>query len=295
MDDVTEGLVELDPGVRFDPEKFKMVKHEELVESDKNVKGDKRTMDELKKIANTVYKCVQFTDDYPSNHPSGRMPVLDLQMFVSEKGQIMFEFFQKPMACKFVIPYKSAHSKKMKLAVMVEEGLRRLRNHSRGMDWEVKRKVMEEWSRKLRRSGYPQTFRHQVVKSAVVKYEKMCKVEDDGGRPMYRSREWHESARRMEKERKLVSWHQTEKDTVSAPLILDPTAGGLTSKIKLICQKFEKTSGFRILVKERAGDAVRQDARSEPLRNRSCGRGDCLFCSSGKPGSCEVNSVGYRI
>ena len=146
-----------------------------------------------------------------------------------------------------------------------------------------------------RKSGYPQTFRHQVVKSAVVKYEKMCKVEDEGGRPMYRSREWHESARRMEKERKLVSWHQTEKDTVSAPLILDPTAGGLTSKIKLLCQKFEKTSGFRILVKERAGDAVRQDARSEPLRNRSCGREDCLCCSSGKPGSCEVNSVGYRI
>ena len=57
------------------------------------------------------------------------------------------------MAYQFVIPYKSAHSKKMKLAVMVEEGLRRLRKHSRGMDWEVKRKVMEEWSQKLRRSG----------------------------------------------------------------------------------------------------------------------------------------------
>ena len=73
------------------------------------------------------------------------------------------------------------------------------------------------------------------------------------------------------------------------------TVGGLTCKIKPICQKFEKTRGFRILVKQRAGDAMRQDARSEPLRNRSCGRKDCLCCSSGKPGSCEINSVGYRI
>ena len=120
-----------------------MVKVKELEESDKTVRGDKRTMDELKKVANTSYKTVQFTSDCPSNHPGGRMPVLDLQMFVGE-GLIMFEFYEKPMAYKFVIPCKSAHSKKMKLAVMVEEGVRRLRNHSRGIDWERKRKVMEE-------------------------------------------------------------------------------------------------------------------------------------------------------
>ena len=82
VDDVTECVVELDPGVRFDPEKCKMVKVEELEESDKNVKGDKRTMDELKIVANTIYKSVQFTSDCPSKHPGGRMPVLDLQMFV---------------------------------------------------------------------------------------------------------------------------------------------------------------------------------------------------------------------
>ena len=48
-------------------------------------------------------------------------------------------------------------------------------------------------------------------------------------------------------------------------------------------------------MKERAGDSLKQDAKSEPLRNRSCGRDNCLCCSSGKPGNCEVNSVGYRI
>ena len=151
------------------------------------------------------------------------MQVLDLQLYVGEDGQIQFKFYQKPMACKLVIPYVSAHSKKMKLAVMVEEGLRRLRNHSRGMEWERKRIVMEEWSRKIRRSGYPHSFRHQVIKSAVRKWEDMCKVEDEGGRPIYRSGEWHRSARRLEKERKKVSWHKSAKDQVSAPLILDPT------------------------------------------------------------------------
>ena len=86
----------------------------------------------------------------------------------------------------------------MKLSVMVEEGVRRLRNHSRGLEWERKRTVMEEWSRKLRRSGYPHSFRHQVIQAAVRKWDAMFKVEDEGGRPIYRSGEWHESARRLE-------------------------------------------------------------------------------------------------
>ena len=196
VDDVTEALVALDPGVRFDSEKMKFVEIKELEESDENVDGAKRTMNELKKVANTIYECVQFTDDCPSNHVSGKMPVLNLQLSVGEEGQIQFEFYQKPMACKFVIPYGSAHSKKMKLSVMVEEGVRRLRNHYRGMEWERKRKVTEEWSRKLWRSGYPHSFRHQVIKSAVRKWEDMCKVEDEGGRPIYRSGVWHRSSRR---------------------------------------------------------------------------------------------------
>ena len=59
------------------------------------------------------------------------------------------------------------------------EGLRRLRNHTRGIEWERSRKVMEDWSRKLKRSGYPATMRHEVIKAAVDKYEKMCTEEDD--------------------------------------------------------------------------------------------------------------------
>ena len=95
-------------------------------------------------------------------------------------GKIEHEFFKKPCTSEVVIPYTSAHSRKMKLAVLVEEGLRRLRNHTRGLEWERSRKVMEDWSRKLRRSGYPATMRHEVIKAAVDRYKKMCMEEDEG-------------------------------------------------------------------------------------------------------------------
>ena len=88
---------------------------------------------------------------------------------------IRYEFYEKPCASGLVIPANSAHSKQMKLSVMVEEGMRMLRNNSRVLDWESRRRVMEAWSRKLQRSGYPATFRHQVVSAAVLKWERMCK------------------------------------------------------------------------------------------------------------------------
>ena len=84
---------------------------------------------------------------------------------------------------------------------------------------------MEDWARKLKRSGYAATVRHQVVKEAVEKFERMCKVEDDGGRQIHRAREWQEAARRLEKELKPASWHKSSDDQPSAPPHSRPNRG----------------------------------------------------------------------
>ena len=69
----------------------------------------------LKDIANTIYDCVQFTVDCPSSNDSGKVPVLDLNVYI-RGDQIVHEFYEKPCASKMVIPYSSAHSNKMKIA-----------------------------------------------------------------------------------------------------------------------------------------------------------------------------------
>ena len=85
-------------------------------------------------------------------------------------------------------------------------------------------------------------MRHEVIKTDCEKYDRMCEEEDKGGRPVHRPREWREKERRREKELKLSNWHKTKKNQVSAPLILDPTAGNLTKEIKEVCVKFEKVT-----------------------------------------------------
>ena len=143
VDDTTDALAAIDPGVMF--EDGILVFKEELVAEDKKIPEDERTMKVLRDIANSIYKCVQFTIDFPTNYEDMKVPVLDLKLFLQD-SQLVHEFYEKPCAAKLVIPFKSAHSRRMKMSVLVEEGLRRLRNNSQGMEWELSGSVMEKWS-----------------------------------------------------------------------------------------------------------------------------------------------------
>ena len=291
VDDELEGLAAVEPGVRF--EEGKLIVKEDKIEEDQLLEADERTFRLLRDIGNSIFKCIQFTIDVPSLNENGRLPVLDLNVEVVG-GKIEHGFFQKPCTSEIVIPFNSAHSRKMKMSVLVEEGVRRLRNHSRGMEWERSRQVMEDWSRRLRRSGYPATMRHEVIKAAVERYDKLCKEEEEGVRPIHRPRKWKEDERRREKELKRTNWHQNQPNQVSAPLILDPTAGDMTRDMKEVCKNFENVTGWRIPVVERAGLAMRSLAKAEPLKTEGCKRDDCFPCTTGG-GNCERNGSGYQI
>ena len=93
--------------------------------------------------------------------------------------------------------------------------------------------------------------------------------EDSGVRPIHRARSWQKAARRLEKERKASTWHQTSAGTVSAPLIINHFAGELTEKMKVACKDFGLSMGMDVKVIERAGNSVRSDAKSEPLRDKT--------------------------
>ena len=92
VDDFLLALRGLDPGVRYDEESMKMVRVEVLGDSDMDAPEDARTMEELRKIANTVFQCMQFTIDCPSIQEEGMVPVLDTAMYIGEDGLIKYQF-----------------------------------------------------------------------------------------------------------------------------------------------------------------------------------------------------------
>jgi len=74
---------------------------------------DKRTFRVLREIADSVTSMIKWSEEYPSAHESGKLPVLDVQMWCEYDGtstRILHEFYMKPMANIVIIPATSAVS-----------------------------------------------------------------------------------------------------------------------------------------------------------------------------------------
>ena len=55
---------------------------DEEIEGDRRLPADFRTARLLREIANTVIPMVKIKEDVPTNHPSGKVPILDLEVWV---------------------------------------------------------------------------------------------------------------------------------------------------------------------------------------------------------------------
>ena len=119
---------------------------EESTSEDKELQHDKRTMKLLQAIANSIHSSIRMTIDYPSNHPDGKVPMLDVKMWIEEKGgrlQIIYEHYEKEMATKAVIHATSAIPRKTKRTVLTQEAFRRILHCSRHLEWdEVKKHLL---------------------------------------------------------------------------------------------------------------------------------------------------------
>ena len=69
-----------------------------------------------------------------------------------------------------------------------------------------------------------------------------------------------------------------------------------TGDLKKMYQEEIKRSGFKIKVIEKAGTSLKRILqKSDPFRKKFCDRDDCLQCTSGGKGDCNVESINYNI
>ena len=61
-----------------------LVVKEEAVDSDSLIPIDKRIMEVLREIGNSINPSIQLEVDYPSNHEDGKKSILDLKVWVQE-------------------------------------------------------------------------------------------------------------------------------------------------------------------------------------------------------------------
>ena len=137
--------------------------------------------------------------------------IMDMKMKMGNDNKVVYKFFKKPMANKFTMMAHSAVSDKVKRSTMTNDALRRLLCCSPNLDDTTKKEVMEEYARTLRRSGYPERFRHEVISDAVRGHNKMIQAETEGGRPVDRPREYQEKERKKVKADKRERYYRSER------------------------------------------------------------------------------------
>jgi hypothetical protein len=80
-----------------------------------------------------------------------------------------------------------------KQAILLEDGLRRLRNCSPELDWSVKVGFLNKFSSDLRFSGHTANFRRTILNRVLNKYRTDLANHVEGRKTMYRSREEREN------------------------------------------------------------------------------------------------------
>jgi hypothetical protein len=297
VDDTNSVVSVLPLGTRYNQITRKLEVTEEAAERDRDLEKDFRTFSIIQNVANDIWPEIKWTVDVPSNYAHKRMPMLDLQVGM-EDGEVVYEFFEKKMNTPYCIPARSAHSWSTKRSTLVQEGVRRMLNTSRNSSLMVRKDVMERWDLKMRYSGYTYRFREAVIAAALGIYKDKIKEDSkEGGRPLYRDAAWKKEERSKAKEQKTTSWYRGEgKIPNLAPLIVDPTEGGILKKdLAKICSLFRETHSIGVLIMERGGQKSSGDIRSNPLGTKLCKRGNCPICrEEGSKGGCQGGGVGYQ-
>ena len=294
VDDVNQAVGSLAPGTRWSEAEKKMIVVESEVANDEGVAADKRTLEQLIKMGNTVCQMIQLTGECPSNSESKKMPVLDLACWIGEDNRLWWQHYRKPVANFQVMLQSSAMPTKMKKTVLTQEVIRVLRNCRLELPWEEKAAFLSELCIRMKASGYGERFRLQIIESGLAGFEKMVSVAAAGGRPVNRKSTWEKESRKKQKLAKSINWHKSGGYHV--PLFVPNTPGSeLASRIQAI-ERMNSQRCVRFRVVETGGVSVKSLLqRSSPWPKTQCGRPECFACQREKGGDCMRSGVTYKI
>jgi len=296
VDDENTIMRSLPMGTRFEDGEL-VIKNEEI-DADRQKPDDERNMKVLKDVADSVEPMIKTTVDFPSNYDDKKMPILDLKVWTEEREDggkdVQFEFYRKPFASRVVMLASSAAPWQMKRTVLTQEGVRRLMRCRVNLPASRKSEVMTEYMRMLRRSGYNETFRLEVLKSANHAFEKIVDDDKNGVKPMYRNKMWKKKERKQTKQTRMSQWHK-QGGFSSVMFVPHTPESRLAKTLRSTMKRIMGGKDGGIKVVEQVGRSVASMLqRADPWKTTGCGRDDCLVCESGE-GDCEKESVRYEV
>ena len=282
-------------GTKYVVEQNKLVVDPEL--RDHNTPADERVAKVLLAIANSVMDCIEMEGDWPSKNEDGKMPILDMKVWVDTEGTLLYKHYEKKVSSKTVLNAKSAHSAACKRSVHTQEVLRRMLNTSHRLSWkEEAAPAITEYMGRMKEAGYGENYRKDVLTHALQIYDKKWEEHRKGSCPIFRHKSWKSKERREDKRNKRLNW--ASKEGHIAPIFVPTTPGGTLMKMLRKVAEEEEKEGIKFKIMEVGGRTMKREVqRSNPTATQGCVEGDCIACNieRGKGGDCRRNNVNYEI
>ena len=139
VDDINICMNAVNPGTRVIDENIEIFEDE--ISNDELIPNDKRTMDIVKQIGDSIHESIVLECDVPTNYEDEKVPILDLKVWVEEietqdgkKRQIMHEYYSKDVSSKILIHRNAALTLSVKRTILTQQCLRILLNCSPDLD-----------------------------------------------------------------------------------------------------------------------------------------------------------------
>ena len=221
VDDQDLMLKALKTGTKWTGDKMEWKEEWQHQDEELNEETDKRTMREVRKMANTILPFIVMEETVASECLERKLPVLDFKIWQekrkNEEGKnetvICHEYYENPMSSQLMMMMRSAMPHRTKIVSLSQEVIRRQRNTSRNVSEVVRRKNLSQMMCKLKRSGYDTNMRRKILVSGMRGYKRMVKDEEEGRRPINRPKWLGQKERRYKKLGGKSSWYKRGKDT----------------------------------------------------------------------------------
>ena len=171
-----------------------------------------RTVEEITKSMNSVWKFIKFTSETESDFLDGFLPTLDFATHVESNGHVSYKFFTKPMASNLVLQIGTALSKGCVFSSLRQDLVRRLLNSDLSLSVHTRMEVVNEYIQLLVNSGHKFQYIKSVVLQGLSKFVYMVqrsKLNKDNVRyaPLHRHRNFDCERRKLIKYTSQGLWY----------------------------------------------------------------------------------------
>ena len=265
----------------------------ENISIDVNKPEDLATFETLKEIANSITKQIQFEVDVPSNYENQKVPYLDLNIGIVDNNKVTHVFYKKKMAHKKTLMLRSAVSMKVKRETIFNEIMRRIRNTSPDQEWKVKADTLSIFMDSLKKSGYNELYRFNVLKGALERMDTFEKQIKDKIIKRYRTRSEIKEMKKLKAGRTNQSFF-LRGNVVDTLEVSHTEKGELAQLMRNKLKTIQKPEEGQTQVIERSGRSMMSGLRKEfPHKLPGCDRQ--VKCSVDPKYNCSAMNVTYKV